>query len=284
MMTIETERPWKLRPLGDLTPLERAEFYEGLSEGTPEDHFFGFRSGNSKLFENPRLEIGIVLEDGSIVPAQKYREPTYLHDTHVDVFLDRYFAQAMPGRDFDLQLVVSSRHWFDNREEPSRVSHTLVVRGVVGDYANYLTEPVFQNLKVSDMLTLDVAVTFLTDQSTERLIQVLKAPELRQGIQLASAFNPIFGTVATYVRGLAESLAEAKKNQVITDGHVTLMASPGQLASPLIEGTYVLFQPSTEAEDSMTRKPRYDSDRQRIVLEDGDFERNHLFLTIKKHI
>jgi len=282
MLKNEAHKPWELRALGDLTPQERAEFYEDLSKDNPEEHFFGFDS-DSKLYENPRLEVGIMLANGAIVPFEKYPKTKGLRDTYVDVYLDRYFVQAMPGRQFDLQLAVSSRHLFDGHEKPDLVSHTLAVHGVLGDYTNYLAEPVFQRLKVADMLSLDIAVTFLTDRSTERLIQFLKGPELRQGIQLAGAYNPVFGTVATYVRGVLESLAEAKKNQVITDGHVTLMASPGQISPPLIEGTYVFFQPSTEAEDSMARKPRYDSDRQRIALEDGDFERNHMILRVMRH-
>lgn len=282
MVKKEPDKPWELRALGHLTPLERAEFYEDLSEDDPEDHLSIFGSKNSMLYENPRLEVGIMLDDGAIVPAEKCPKTEGLRDTHVDVYLERYFVQAMPGRRFDLQLAISSRHHFDDRGEPDLISHTLVVRGVLGDYVNYLAEPVFQKLKVSDALTLDVAVTFLTDRSTEWLLQLLKGPKLRMGIQLASAYNPVFGIVSTYVRGVVESLAAAKKNQAITDTHLTLVASPGKLSLPLIEGTYVLFQPSTEAEDSMTRKPRYDPDRQRIVLEDSDFERNYMILRIKR--
>ncbi len=277
------EKAWDLRALGSLSPLERATFYENLSDNDREDYLFISRTGNSTLYENPRLEIGIVSDNGSIVPAEKYPATEGIRDGNLDVFLERYFVQAMPGRQFDLQLAVSSRHWFDNRDEPDRVSHTLVVRGVIGDYANYLSEPVFQNLRVSDSLTLDIAVTFLTDRSTERLTEFLKRPELRQGIQLATTFNPVFGTVATYVRGVVESLAAAKKNQPITDAHVTFVARPGELSPPLIEATYVLFQPSTESDDSMTRKPRYDSVRRRIVLEDADCERNYMIMRIRRH-
>jgi len=280
---IAIEKPWELRALGDLAPDERASFYEDLGDGNSEDYLFTSGSGNSKLFENPRLEIGVVSDNGAIVPAEKYPKTEGIRDAHVDVYLERYFVQAMPGRQFDLQVAVSSRHWFDGRDEPDRVSHTLVVRGVLGDYTNYLSEPVFKNLKVSDSLTLDIAVTFLTDRSTERLTEFLKRPELRQGIQLASTFNPVFGTVATYVRGVVESLAAAKKNRPITDAHLTLVTSPGELTPPLIEATYVLFQPSTEAENSMARKPRYDSERGRIVLEDADFERNYMIMSIRKH-
>ncbi len=283
-MSTRKDEPWDLgtRTFDKLSSRDRAQFYEDLSESDPEQHFFT-SSASSKLYENPRLEVGIVADGGEILPAEKYPKTQGLHDTVVDVTLERYFVQAMPGRQFDLQLAVSSRHHFDNRDEADRVSHTLVVRGVLGDYTNYLAEPVFQKLKVSDMLSLDIAVTFLTDRSTERLMQFLKSPELQKGIQLTSTFNPVFGTVATYVRGVVESLAAAKKNQPITDAHMTFVASPGALSPPLIEGTYILFQPSTEHEDSMSRKPRYNIDRQRVVLEDADFERNYMILRIKRH-
>jgi hypothetical protein len=103
-------------------------------------------------------------------------------------------------------------------------------------------------------------------------------------MQLASAYNPVFGTVATYVRGLVESPASSKKNKPITDAHLKLVASPGELSLPLIQRTYVLFQPSTEGENAMRRKPRYDTERQRIVLEDGDTERNYAILRIEQRV
>lgn len=282
MMAGAADKPWDIRALGELTPTERAEFYEDLSETDPEEHLFMFSGENSNLYENPRLEVGILQAGGTIVSAEKYPEVEGLRDTHVNVYLERYFVQAMPGKLFNLQVAVSSRHYFDDRTEPDRVAHTLVVRGVLGDYANYLSEPVFRNLKVFDRLTLDIAVTFLTDRATERLLEFLRSSGLQQGIQLASGYNPIFGMVATYVRGLVEWLAAAKRNQPITDAHLTLLASPGDLSPPLIEGTYILFQPSVNEENTMMRKPRYDPDRQKIVLEDADFERNYLILRIEK--
>ena len=276
-----TDKPWELRPLGGLTTTERASFYEDLVEGEDEEHLFGFGDGDSRLFENPRLEVGVVTDDGTIVPAEKYRKKAGLRDTRVNIYLERYFVQAMPASRFDIQLAVSSRHYFDDRPEPERVAHTLVVRGVMGDYANYLSEPVFRRLKIGDALSLDIAVTFLTDRSTERLLQFLKGPDIRKGMDLIQTYNPIFGTVANYVRGVVESLASAKKNTPITDAHLTFVASPGELSVPLVAGTYLLFQPSTEKDDVLSRSPRYDRDKQKVVVSDGDFGRNHAILRIE---
>ena len=140
----------------------------------------------------------------------------------------------------------------------------------------------FENLSVSNKLLLDIAVTFLTDRSTERLIQFLKSPELQKGIKLVGVYNPVFGTVAAYVREVVESLASAKKNRAITDAHIGLLSSPGQLSTPLIEGTYILVQPSTEAESLSTVDARYDTQRQRVVIANQPLERNHIILRIKK--
>jgi hypothetical protein len=234
----------------------------------------------SYLYENPRLQVCILTPEGTIVPAEAYPKGDSLNDAHVDVYLERYFVQAMPGRQFDLQLAVSARHLFDDRTEPVHVSHTLAVRGVLEDYTNYLAEPVFRGLKIADVLTLDVAVTFLSDRSTERFLRFLKGPELATGIQLASAYNPVFGLLTTFVGGVVESVAEAKRNQPITDAHITFAASPGALSPPLVAGTYVLFQPTSGDEDSMARSPRYDQQRQRVVLDNGDFERNHIIMRV----
>lgn len=281
-MTIDQDdKPWTLKTLGGSTPKERASFYEDLSDDDSKQHLF-WDASDPKRFENPRLEVGILLDSGKIVSPGNYPNPKCLQDVKIDVYLERYFVDAMPGSQFDLQLAISSRHQFADRPEADRVSHTLVVRGVLGDYANYLAEPVFENLSVSNKLLLDVAVTFLTDRSTERLTQFLKSPELRQGIKLASVYNPIFGTVATYVTGVVESLAAAKKNRGVTDAHIGFLSSPGQMSPPLIEGTYILLQPSTDPESFSTVDARYDAQRQRVMIEDKPLERNYMILRIKK--
>jgi hypothetical protein len=278
----ESEKAWNIRALGALTPRERGDFYDDLSEDDPEDHLSLPGGTDSKLYENPRLEVSILDDDGSLVPAEGRPATSALRDSRVNVYLEKYFVRAMPGRRFDLQLAVSSRHHFDDRAEPDRVSHTLVVGGVLGDYATYLSEPVFRGLRVSDTLALDIAVTFLSDRSTDRLLSVLKAPELRQGVELLSAFNPVFGMVTTYVRGLVESLASAKRNQAITDAHLTFTTSPGRLSLSLVEGTYVLSQPAVGGDETMLESPRYDSDRQRLVVEGSEWERNYLVVRVER--
>jgi hypothetical protein len=280
----EFDKPWELNALGDLKEEEKIEFYEILSEDASDKALFmKDRKKMMRLFENKHLNAGILLDDGEIIPAEKYREAESLSDTHVDVYLERYFVHAMPGRQFDLQLAIGSRHKFEGRDRHDEISHTLGASGVRGNYVNYMTEPVFSNLKVSDRLTLDIAVTFISDRTTERFLSFLKGDTLKTGIRLTSLYNPVFGGLSAFVKGMLESVASFKKNQTITDARQTLMASPSRLQWPLVEGTYVFFQPSTEKEDVMVRNPRYDSDRGRIVLEDGDFERNYMFLTIKKH-
>ena len=281
-MRTNNDRPWNVQPLGHLPPKEKALFYEGLSEEDTEDHFFSSNK-NSMLYENPGLKVGILNIDGTIIPAELYQEGEVLKNINLDIFLERYYVHAMPGKLFDLQFTISSRHLFKNRNNADRVSHTLVAQGVLDDYINYFTEPVFQNLKVSDKLTLDLAVTFLTDRSTERLIKCLKDENLQKGIQLANIFNPVFETVATFVKGIVESLASAKKNQAITNAHLTLLSSPNQLSIPLVEGTYFLFQPSAEKEDQFFHDLYYDSISQKVRTNNIYLDRNYMILSIKKH-
>src|SRR5579863_8326334 len=185
-----TSGRWDLRPLGALTARERGEFYDELSEDAGEAHFFS-NDDQPNLYENPVLAVGFVMNDGSIVPAERLVKTSGLSGCRVDVYLERYFVFAMPGKIFDLQLAISSGHRFDDRADLERVSHTLVVHGVLGHYANYLGEPVFKGLKVTDELPLDFAVTFLTDRSTEHLVAFLKRPELQKGIQMVGSYNPI---------------------------------------------------------------------------------------------
>src|SRR4051812_27685545 len=128
-MTIDQEdKPWTLETLGSMKEEERGSFYEDLSDDDPEEHLF-WDAADPKRFENPRLEVGILLDTGEIVSPGKHSNPTCLQDVKIDVYLERYFVQAMPGKEFDLQLAISSRHQFTDHPETERVSHTLVVRG-----------------------------------------------------------------------------------------------------------------------------------------------------------
>lgn len=281
---METDnKPWEIRALGDLSPKEKAEFYESIIEEDSADHLFSSKS-NSQLYENPRLEVGIFNEDGTITPAELHqRNEGLLKDTALDIFLERYYTFAMPGNFFDLQLAISSRHLFDDRITPEQISHTLVVKGVLGDFTNYLSEPVFRNLKISDMLTLDIAVTFLTDRSTERLVKCLKDKNLQKGIELVSTYNPVFSTAATFVKGIVESLGTAKKNKPITDAHITFVSSPDNLSIPLIEGNYLLFQPSSVKNDLTLLDLYYDKHEKKVMRGNEEFQYNYMILRVKKH-
>jgi hypothetical protein len=273
---------WNLQPLGLMSRQDQAAFYDELADNDAEDHFFlGLGDPTSHLYENPRLEVAVLEHDGTIVPAQGYSASPLLEDAHIDVFLERYFAAAMPGNNFDLQLAISSRHHFEGRDQPERVAHTLAVKGVINDYANYLTEPVFRNLAVSDLLTLDIAVNFLSDKTTRRLLALMDNEVVSKGVQLATTFNPVYGTMASYAQGLIKMCLEAKQNVAITDAHLSFTSTLGTLSASLVEGTYLLFQPTTEEEISL-REATYDFAQKSLRIAGEKVSRNHLFLRIKK--
>jgi len=101
------------------------------------------------------------------------------------------------------------------------------------------------------------------------------------GIKLAATYNPVFGTAATYVRGVVETVASARKNRAITDAHIGLTNEPGEISLPLVEGTYVFFQPLSTTDTIMDHHPRFDVDKLRIVTDQGTFDRNHMFIRLK---
>lgn len=272
---------WGLTPLGGMPEEDRQEFYDLLIDDEQEEHFF-LGDSTSHLYENPRLEIAILEDDGTLRPAQGYSSRPALGNGRIDVFLERYFAAAMPGNNYELQLAISSRHRFPDRQEPDRVAHTLAVRGVLNDYANYLTEPVFQGLAVDDLLTLDIAVNFLSDKSTRRLLAALDSEVLSKGIKLAGTFNPVFATLATYAQGFVKMCLEQKKNVSITDSHLTLTRSPGPLSATLVEGTYLLVQPSTGEERVNMLDARYDFHQSMLLVGNEKISRNHLFLRVAR--
>src|SRR3954466_2359907 len=102
MRNEQVDGPWVIRPLGELSPVERAEFYDDLSEDDPEGHLFGEAGAGSRLYENPRLEVCVLEGHGILTPAAGRAGDVSLHDSRVNVYLERYFVQAMPGRQFDL--------------------------------------------------------------------------------------------------------------------------------------------------------------------------------------
>lgn len=280
-MSNEESSFWGLAPLGAMSDQDRQQFYDLLVDDEPEEHlFFGERT--SHLYENPRLEVAVLEDDGSLSPAQGYSARPPLENSRVDVFLERFFAAAMPGDNYDLQLAISTRHFFPDRPEPDRVAHTLAVKGVLKDYANYLTEPVFQGLSVEKFLTLDIAVNFLSDRNTRRLLKALDSEVLSKGVKLAGSFNPVYSTVATYAQGFVKMCLEHKKNVSITDAHLTLTGTPGPLSAALVEGTYLLVQPATTEERVDVRNARYNFEDNTLRLEGEKLLRNHFFLRISR--
>ena len=124
MLDIATQTFWGLRSLGEMPLPDRAAFYEGLERSDVEKHLF-LGSRTSHLYENPRLELAILEDDWTVVPAQGYTARPPLSDTCIDLFLERYYAAAMPGRNFDLQLAITSRHHFQGRNDPERIAQMM---------------------------------------------------------------------------------------------------------------------------------------------------------------
>src|SRR5258708_18546973 len=281
-MEQDSDKAWSIVALGDAEPADRGDFYDALVEDEVKSNLSIFGGGDAKFYENPRLEVTIIGTDGFLIPAAKYPRPAKFSAKSVNIFLDRYYVHSVPGKLFELELAISSRHMFTGRGR-ERVSHTMDVKGVIGDYVNYLSEPVFQDLALKDMLTLDIAVTFVTDRATEKLLAVLRSPELKSGLKLDSTYNPAFATVATYARGLVETIASARKNRAITDAHIGLETEPGEISLPLIEGTYVLFQPLSTTDTILNDRPRFDVHQLRNTTQKRAFCRNHLFLRAQKN-
>jgi hypothetical protein len=106
---------WSIVALGDAEPADRGKFYDALADDDVEDNLAIFDGGNSKFYENPRLEVAIIGADGVLVPAAKYPRPAAFAAASVNVYLERYFVQSVPGKLFDLQFALSSRHNFKGR-------------------------------------------------------------------------------------------------------------------------------------------------------------------------
>src|SRR3954468_4527539 len=115
-MAIEDEESaWSIVALGDASPVEKGGFYDALAEDDEEEHFSLFGNGEEVFYENPRLEVTILGADGSLVPAAKYPRPAGFSSKSINLYLDRYYVHVVPGRLFDLQVSISSRHMFSGR-------------------------------------------------------------------------------------------------------------------------------------------------------------------------
>ena len=187
----------------------------------------------------------------------------------------------MPGNDFNLQIAIRTRHQFEDQAESSEIAHTFAVDGVQGDYVNYLSEPVFSNLSVEDQLSLEIAVIFVGDKNTDRILNIINKENVKKGIVLAGTFNPIFGVVANYVRNIGSELLQTRKNKRITRENFTLVSKPGSLSIPLKEGTYVFVQPRKDEKEFTFTGVRYDSLTDRVSVQGQPLARNHMILRIE---
>ena len=138
--------------LGELSDEERTAFYDDLMEDDPATfNMFGL-GGNAKYFENPTLRVGLVEVDNRVVPAQESKAVT-IRNASIDIWIERYFVQSMPMNKFNLQLVLSVRHFFKDKKDSQEIAYTLAAKGLLKDYVNYITEPVFKGLSVKDSLS-----------------------------------------------------------------------------------------------------------------------------------
>lgn len=277
-----TERDfWNIPALGELPTKERAAFYDALAEDEEKGgERFLFGGSDSSFFENPTLRVGILEQDGSVVPAAGYTQRRTLQRRKIRVFLERYFVHAMPGQDFNLQIAIRTRHQFQDLKETSEVAHTLAVRGIQGDYVNYLTEPVFSDLSIEDNLSLEIAVIYIGDKTTDRILDIINNENVKKGITLAGTFNPIFGVVANYVRNIGVAVLKSRKNQEITRQQLTLLSEPGKISLPLIEGDYILVQPKKGETELSFSGIQFDSATDRVTMNGQPLARNHMLLRI----
>ncbi len=287
---MDRETLWGISTLADLDAEALGEFYDDVLESDEaadaelgiQGNFLGF--GNSDLFTSPRMEVAVMEDDGTVSPAQAYSAKTPISDSSLNLYMERYFAHEMPGRHFDLQLGLGARHVFSDRpDEEEPIAHTLPLKGTKRDYMNYMSEPVFRNLSVQNVLTLDLSVTYVSDKFTRGLLEALDSETLGKGVALAKTFNPVYGTITSYATSLVKMFAQGRKNRGITDFHFSLVSRPGgHFSMPLVEATYLLFQPSYDEGDGIDLSElKYDHDVSRLVRGDEVLDRNHLFLRIE---
>jgi hypothetical protein len=277
---------WDIKSFGEISEEEKTVFYDSLSEDVVEGKIrfhAGICGGDSSFFENPYLLAGIIEPDGSIYPATGYANNNRktLKNKKIRLFLERYFAHKMPHNDFNLQIIISAKHQFDNLPEASWIANTLAVRGVEGDYVNCLSEPIFSGISIQDLLSLKISVIFISDKSTDRILGIINNENVRKGLALVGTFNPVFGMVTEYALGIGKAVLESNKNRQITkDTNITLCSSTGPLSIPLIEGTYVLIQPKKNENQLSFTGMEYNPQKGNIVVNGSSLQRNHMILRI----
>lgn len=273
---------WDLPALGELGPEERRDFYDEIAEDEKIGGRAGFAGlGDSAFFENPGLKVGLI-EGESVVAASGYtgREP--IRNSKINLFLERYFAYQMPGRDFDLQLMIGSHHYFADRKEPSEVTHTFAVEGKEGDYVPCLGVPLFAGLSIRDSLLLRIGVTYLGDRTRDEIVKHLNSEVVKKGLLLATGYNPVFGAAASYAQSIAVALVNSKfRNRKITRAEITFSGSPGPISLPLVEGTYVFVQPKRDEQELSFSNLRLSPSRDGILLGGQPLKRNHMILRVQ---
>lgn len=272
------KRFWDFPTLGELDVNQRAAFYDDIAEDIEGDNLFGF--GNSKFFENPTLRVGMLQTDRTVVPATQTNATT-IGNTKINIYMEKYYAYAMPGDRFDLQIMIGTRHRFNDRDEPEEIAHTLAVKGVWKDYVNYLSEPVFRNLAIEEVLSLYIAVNFVGDKTTNALLAFMDNDAVKKGLQLVNNYNPIFGAAVGYVRSIAGGLLSARKNQAITNMNLSFLKSPGPASMPLVEGTYLLVQPLLEEQELDFNRITFDASVGCFKVDQQPLDRNHMVLRIE---
>jgi hypothetical protein len=271
---------WDIVPLGRQTADARDQFAEDMASesGTKKENLFDLGGGPSHLYDNPRLEVG-VLQGDAVVAAHECWDLVKGVPDAVNVYLERYFIQSMPGRDFDLQLSIATRHQFTDQGQ-SPVAHTMAVRGVIGDFVNYLSEPIFGQLSTGGHLTLDIAVTFVSDRGTRQALSVLDSEAVRKGVTLLGTYNPVFGAAAGYAKGLLKMCLENRRNQALTEMHLGFRSKRADVGLPLLTATYVFIQPSSRETHVSFSGMRYDRETNRLVVGDKPVERNYMFVRV----
>lgn len=272
------KRFWDFPTLGELDVTQRATFYDEIADDIEGDNLFGL--GDSRFFENPTLRVGVLQPDRTVAPATQAGATT-IGNTKINVYLEKYFVHDMPGDRFDLQILIGTRHRFKDRNEPQEIAHTFAVKGVRKEYVNYLSEPVFRNLAIEEVLSLYIAVNFVGDKTTNALLAFMDNDAVKKGLLLVNNYNPIFGAAVGYVRSIAGGLLSARKNQAITNMNLSLVRSPGPASMPLVEGTYLLVQPLRDEQELDFSRIAFDASIGRFKFGDKPLERNHMVLRIE---
>jgi hypothetical protein len=274
------QRFFEIKSLGEQSDTERAAFYDELVEDDASSFNLFGRGQDANYFENPTLRVGLLLADGRVVPASQASQPA-IKDTRIDVWVERYFVQAMPANDFALQLVVAARHLFKDRKDAQEIAFTLAARGVLEDYVNCLSEPAFRGLTIKDSLSLGLMVNFVGDRTTDALLSFMDSEAVKKGMQLANTYNPVFGTVTTYCRSIVAGILKAKKNKAITNMNLSFLSEPGEMSTPLVEGTYLLIQPLRDEKELSFADISFDATTGKFVTNGQPLKRNHLVIRVK---